>query len=361
MENVYCVIMAGGVGSRFWPLSTGNHPKQFIDVLGIGETLLQSTFNRFKKIVPEENILIVTNARYTELVKEQLPSMQDDQILLEPAKRNTTPCIAYATFKVLEKNKDAVFVISPSDHLITDDAKFQAAIEATVEESTKNNVLCTLGIKPHRPSTSYGYIQHNGIKSELGNGVKKVKSFTEKPNLEHAQVFLDSGDFLWNSGIFIWGGHAIYEALKKYTNSTFLLFEEGKGLYYTDAESMFIKKIYPQCHNESIDYAVMEKADNVYVLPVSFGWNDLGTWGSVYEYNQNEEGENVIVNKNAILSNSSGNVISVSKEKMVVVDGINDYIIAESDGKILIFPKSKEEKIKNVVNDVKVNFGDKFI
>ena len=361
MKNVYCVIMAGGVGSRFWPLSTGNHPKQFIDVLGIGETLLQSTFSRFKKIVPEENILVVTNARYTKLVKEQLPTMQDDQILLEPAKRNTTPCIAYATFKVLQKNKDAVFVISPSDHLITDDAKFEAAIKATVEESTKSNVLYTLGIKPHRPSTSYGYIQHNGDKDELGNGVKKVKSFTEKPDLEHAQAFLDSGDFLWNSGIFIWSGQAIYEALKKHTNSTFLLFEEGNGLYYTGAENMFIKKIYPQCHNESIDYAVMEKADNVYVLPVSFGWNDLGTWGSVYEYNQNEEGENVVVNKNAILSNSTGNVISVSKGKMVVVDGLTDYIIAESEGKILIFPKSKEEKIKNVVNDVKVNFGDKFI
>jgi mannose-1-phosphate guanylyltransferase len=353
--------MAGGVGSRFWPLSTGNHPKQFIDVLGVGETLLQSTFNRFSKIVPEENILIVTNARYSDLVKEQLPTVSEDQILLEPAKRNTTPCIAYATFKVLQKNKDAIFVISPSDHLITDDAKFQDAIRATAEESSKSNVLCTLGINPHKPSTSYGYIQHNGEEGALGNGVKKVKSFTEKPDLEHAQAFLDSGDFLWNSGIFIWSGAAIYEALEKYTNNTFLLFEEGKDLYYTDAEEMFIKKIYPQCHNESIDYAVMEKAENVYVLPVSFGWNDLGTWGSVYEYNQSEDDENVVVNKNAILTESSGNIISVSKGKMVVVDGLKDYIIAESEGKILIFPKSKEEKIKNVVNDVKVNFGEKFI
>jgi mannose-1-phosphate guanylyltransferase len=353
--------MAGGVGSRFWPLSTSKHPKQFIDVLGTGESLLQATYRRFTKFIDPKNIVIVTNEKYKKITFKQLPDLEPDQVLLEPAKRNTTPCIAYATAKVMKKNKDAIFVISPSDHLITDEAQFEDAMRRTVTESEKNDVLCTLGIKPHKPSTSYGYIQFFDKEQALENGVKKVKSFTEKPNLEHAKAFLESGDFLWNSGIFIWSGKAIMKALEKHALDTYVNFNEGKDVYYTSKEKSFIKKIYPQCQNESIDYAVMEKADNVYVLPVSFGWNDLGTWGSVYEQKAQKSGDNVVVNDNAILYGSSNNIISVSKEKMVVIDGLEDYIIAEFDGKLLIVPKEKEEKIKNVVNDVKLKFGDKFV
>ncbi len=361
MKNVYCVIMAGGVGSRFWPLSTGNHPKQFIDVLGIGETLLQSTFRRFNKFVVKENIYIVTNAKYKELTHQQVPGLSNDQILLEPAKRNTAPCIDYATSKIMKKNKDAVFIISPSDHLIVDEADFQQSVERTLAEVASKDVLCTLGIKPHKPSTSYGYIQFLSDKTGSDKGIKKVKSFTEKPDLENAKLFIESGEFLWNSGIFIWSGKAIIKAFEKYLPDTHQLFEEGEGFYYTASEEVFIKKIYPLCQNESIDYAVMEKADNVFVLPVSFGWNDLGTWGSVYDYQEKNKEQNVIVNNNALLEDAHGNVVSVSPGKLVVIDGLKDYIVAESEGKILIVPRANEEKIKNLVNNVKSKFGDRFV
>jgi len=361
MENVYCVIMAGGVGSRFWPLSTGNHPKQFIDVLGIGETLLQGTFRRFNRFVKKENIYIVTNAKYKDLTHQQLPDISEDQVLLEPAKRNTAPCIEYATSKIMKNNKDAVFVISPADHLIVDEGEFQGCVEKTIAEAQTNNVLCTLGIKPHKPSTSYGYIQFTEDKTGSDKDIKKVKSFTEKPNLEHAKMFLESGDFLWNSGIFIWSGKAITEAFEKYLPDTHQLFEEGEGFYYTPSEEMFIKKIYPLCQNESIDYAVMEKADNVYVLPVSFGWNDLGTWGSVYEFQEKNKEQNVVVNNNAHFEDAHGNIVSVSEGNIVVIDGLKNYIIAESDGKILIVPRASEEKIKNLVNHVKNSFGERFV
>lgn len=360
MKNEYCIIMAGGVGSRFWPLSTQKNPKQFIDILGTGETLIQATFRRFSKFVDPENIYIVTNKAYENLVFKQLPQIVKDQVLLEPAKRNTAPCIAYATCKIMAKDPKATFVVSPSDHLITDEASFEEHIRIALEEVKVNKVLCTLGINPHKPSTSYGYIQYmeNGITNPR---VKKVKSFTEKPNLEHAQAFLDSGDFLWNSGIFIWGGETIFKAFRDYLPDMYEAFTEGNDLYYTDKEDEFIARIYPTCENQSVDYGILEKAENVYVVPSSFGWNDLGTWGSMYDVKEKGEFGNVDVNGNAILADASGNIVSIPKHKRAVIEGLEDYIIVDSDRSLLIVRKDKEEKIRNIVNDVKVKFGEDFI
>ena len=361
MENVYCVIMAGGVGSRFWPVSTTNHPKQFIDILGVGETLLQSTFRRFSKFVKPENIYIVTNSRYYHITKEQLPEINDHQILLEPAKRNTAPCICYATCKILKKDTKAQFIVTPSDHLIINEEEFSETIKIALDESRQNAVLCTLGIEPHSPSTSYGYIQFRENKTGKDSRVKKVKSFTEKPDLDHAKAFLESGDFLWNSGIFIWSGKAVREAFEKYLPDMLGLFMKGWNKYYTEEESAYIDKVYPLCENESVDYGILEKAKNVFVVPSKFGWNDLGTWGSLFELKEKDKTNNAVINNNAILYNSKDNIISVSKDKVVVVDGLEGYIVVESEDRLLIVQKSKEESIRNIVNDVKVKMGDKYI
>ncbi|MFZ5552271.1 MAG: mannose-1-phosphate guanylyltransferase [Bacteroidota bacterium] len=359
-KNNYCVIMAGGIGSRLWPMSRTANPKQFHDVLGVGRTLLQQTFDRFENVCPDENIFVVTNEQYLDLVKQQLPQLTDNQILCEPDRRNTAPCIAYACFKIEALNPEARIVVASSDHLIIKEEVFKKTILLSLEQASKNDCLITLGIKPSRPDTGYGYIQFVDDPSAIDPSIKKVKTFTEKPSLEIAQQFLESGDFYWNSGIFIWSLKSIMKAFEKYMPHTNGLFMEGKGLYNTEKEKDFIHTIYQQCKNISIDYGVMEKAKNVLVVLSDFGWSDLGTWGSLYTHVKHDKNENAVVGKNVRFYDSSNNMISVPKNKMVVIQGLDDYIVVESDNILLICKKRDEQKIKQFVNDIKTEKGDKF-
>ena len=358
MSNNYCVIMAGGVGSRFWPVSTQKTPKQFLDILGTGESLLQLTFKRINKIIPAENILVVTNKEYKSQVQAHLPAMLEKNILLEPMRRNTAPCIAYAAFRIKKESPDANMIITPSDHLITDEETYLKTLQTAFEISSTNNFLLTLGITPSRPETGYGYIQYKNKKVEAHKDLKQVKTFTEKPDLQHAKMFLESGDFLWNSGVFIWNANAILTGLEKYLPDIYETFNEGWENYNTEEEQDFINKIYPSCENVSIDYGLMEKAKNVYVFPASFGWSDLGTWSSVQEKLPVDNNGNSFVGKK-ILSYNSKNCLFVGKgEKLIVADGLNGFVIAEGENAILIYPKEREQEIKGVVNDVRVKWGD---
>lgn len=361
-KDNFCVIMAGGIGSRFWPMSTTQHPKQFIDVLGLGESLLQLTYNRFVKCCPKENIYVVTNEIYKDLVKKQLPNLTDDQILLEPARRNTAPCIAYASFKIHLKNPNARIVIAPSDHLILKEETFIKAINSCFKKVSSINCLATLGIKPTRPDTGYGYIQFkDSSEKEADKRIRKVKTFTEKPDLEMAKFFIESGDFLWNSGIFVASAQGMIAAFEKYMPEEFALFNDGKSKLNTPEEVAFIKNIYPMCKNISIDYGIMEKADNVYVRESIIGWSDLGTWGSLYEKMNQDEHRNAVVGKNVMIYNSSDCVVHMPKNKLVVIEGLSDYIVVESNESLLICRKSNEQFIRQVVTDVKMKKGDKFV
>jgi len=361
-KNRFCVIMAGGVGSRFWPMSRTQNPKQFLDILGTGETLLQQTVRRFTRIVPFENILIVTSGIYKDLVKNQIPGISDNQILCEPMRRNTAPCIAYANFKIQSVNPDASIVVAPSDHIILNEDEFINDINVTLEAAEKNNCLLTLGIHPSRPDTGYGYIQFEDDKSSPGNHqIKKVKTFTEKPNLELARTFLASGDFLWNSGIFIWSLRSINQAFELYEPEIHELFREGTGLYNTPAEESFIDKTYSVCKNISIDYAIMEKATNVYVLGADFGWSDLGTWGSLYEHRHKDEQGNAIVGKNVMPYGSKNCIVNMPDQKIVVLQGLDGYIVVEHDDILLICRKEDEQMLRQVVSDVKNEKGEKYI
>jgi mannose-1-phosphate guanylyltransferase len=361
-KDNYCVIMAGGIGSRFWPMSTTQYPKQFIDVLGLGETLLQLTYNRFLKCCPKENIYVVTNEIYSGLVKNQLPNLSDDQILLEPARRNTAPCIAYATFKIALKNPNARMVIAPSDHLILKEETFIKAVNSCFKKASSNNSLLTLGIKPTRPDTGYGYIQYKeSNEKETDRRIKKVKTFTEKPDLEMAKFFLESGDFLWNSGIFVASVKGMLNAFEKYMPEEFSLFNDGKEKINSPQEKEFIKEIYPMCKNISIDYGIMEKAENVYVRESIIGWSDLGTWGSLYEKMNHDEEGNGVVGKNVMIYNSKDCVVNMPKHKLVVIEGLQDYIVVESNDSLLICRKSNEQFIRQVVTDIKMQKGDKFV
>eukprot|EP01133_Synstelium_polycarpum_P017315 gene17315-20655_t len=354
--------MAGGVGSRFWPVSRTEYPKQFIDFFGIGKTLIQSTYERFLKICPAENIFIVTNQIYTDIIKEQIPDIQDNQILAEPIMRNTAPCIAYGSMKITEINPEATIVVAPSDHTIADQDKFIAAIEESMAAAAKNNCLITLGIKPSRPDTGYGYIQY--IDSTLATDPKihKVKLFTEKPNLELAKSFLQSGDFLWNAGIFIWSAKSINAAFQKHLPEMYEIFQSGLPLYNTPKEIEFIGNAYQQCTNISIDFAIMEKADNVYVLPADFGWSDLGTWASIYEMAEKDYvGNAVIPSEKVMMFNSSNCMVNVPKDKLVILQGLHDYIVVESNSTLLVCPRSEEQSIKQIVADIKSKHGAKFI
>lgn len=353
--------MAGGIGSRFWPMSTSQFPKQFHDILGTGETLLQQTFRRFTDVCPPENIFIVTNKNYKSLVAEQLPDITDNQILLEPARRNTAPCIAYGTFKIKALNADAKIVVAPSDHIVTNEKKFSYFINTALEASATDDCLITLGIKPTRPDTGYGYIQFNANKTAANTDIKKVKTFTEKPDKEHAKKFIASGDFLWNSGIFIWSAKSLTQALEKHLPDMYSTFKEGEGVYNTNKEQAFINKVYPTSQNESIDYGIMEKAKNVYVLPAEFGWSDLGTWGSLYTHLEHDEHRNAIVGKNVMMYESSGNIVNVSNDKLVVLQGLKNYIVVEKGNTILVCKKDDEQLIKQFVSDVKINKGDGFV
>ena len=353
MENNYAVIMAGGIGSRFWPMSRAEMPKQFLDILGTGKTLIQQTVDRFKNICPTENILIVTNEQYKSIVLEQLPELTEDQIVCEPMMRNTAPCIAYANYKIAAKNPDANIVVAPSDHLVLDQPEFDNIISTAIEQSNHNDCLVTLGIKPSRPDTGYGYIQFTEESTTIGEHVRKVKTFTEKPTLEIAQQFLDSGDFYWNSGIFIWNVKSINKAFEQQLPEVDALFKEGVGKYNTPEEQAFIKRIYPTCKNVSIDYGIMEGADNVYVVLSDFGWSDLGTWGSLYTHLDHDNSGNGVIGDNVQMYDSKDCIVNVPKDKLVVLQGLDNYIVVESNNTLLVCKKDDEQKIKQFVSDIK--------
>jgi len=356
-KNFYAIIMAGGIGSRFWPFSRTKYPKQFHDVLGIGKSLLQQTVDRFLPICPKENIFIVTNKDYTGLVKEQLPFLTNDQILGEPIGRNTAPCIAYACYKIKNKNKEAVVVVAPSDHVITKEQEFVDVVATGLTAALETDILITLGIKPSRPDTGYGYIQYiENDEKEL----KKVKTFTEKPALDLAKKFIESGDFVWNAGIFLWNIRTIISGFEKYMPEMAEIFEEGKKDYWSDKEGDFVGKAYSQCKNISIDYGIMEKAENVYVLLSDFGWSDLGTWKSLYDISPKNEQNNVVTG-NVIASDTSNCIIKTPVDKLVVVHGLDNFIIAEYDGVLMICKKDDEQKVKEFVAQVKATKDQKYI
>ncbi|WP_046745234.1 mannose-1-phosphate guanylyltransferase [Kordia zhangzhouensis] len=354
--NYYAILMAGGVGSRFWPVSTSSFPKQFHDMLGTGETLIQKTFNRLTKLIPKENIFILTNEKYNDLVLEQLPDVAQKQVVLEPAMRNTAPCILYASLKIQKENPNAVMVVAPSDHWIEDEDAFINDLQTCFRKCEKENVLMTLGIQPTFPNTGYGYI--NFEKSE--KPIKKVHQFTEKPNYETAKQFLESGNFLWNAGIFIWSVNTIITAFQNFQPKLYDLFDEGMTVYNTDFEDDFIRDNYSRAENISIDYAIMERASQVYVLLATFDWNDLGTWGSLYDKLQKNEGENAVINARTVLQDASGNMIRTTGKKVVVIDGLNEYIVVDNDDVLLIYPKTKEQDIKQVLQKVKNTFGEQY-
>ncbi|RZL41202.1 MAG: mannose-1-phosphate guanylyltransferase [Pedobacter sp.] len=349
-NNYYAIVMAGGVGSRFWPVSTVEFPKQFHDMLGCGQTLLQKTFSRLEQLIPAENILILTNERYNDLVKEQLPMVQSDRILLEPAMRNTAPCILYATLKIQKMNPEALVVVAPSDHWIENENLFIEDLQTAFDFCQNENALMTLGIQPTYPNTGFGYIEYD---KQDTSQVKKVKQFREKPDYETAKLFLNSGNFLWNGGIFIWSVQSVLEAFENFQPQLLTLFSEGIPVYNTAEENDFIIENYPLAANISVDYAVMEFASNVYVLPARFDWNDLGTWGSLHEKLPKDLQENAVVNSKVILENATNNIIRTDAKKLVIVDGINDYIIVDHEDVLLIYPKNKEQEIKNLIEKVK--------
>jgi mannose-1-phosphate guanylyltransferase len=359
MKKNYCVIMSGGIGSRFWPISRENRPKQFLDFFGIGRSLLQQTFDRFKQIIPVENIFIATNEMYSDLVKEQLPEIGDNQILLEPTRRNTAPCIAYAAHRIYAINPEANIVVTPADHLILQEHHFLKNIQTGLNFVDKFPSLLTLGVKPIRPETGYGYIQTE--EGGISDNIQKVKAFTEKPNYELAKVFFESGEFFWNSGIFIWNVKTILEAFSKYLPDITTRFSQGATKYNTPEEKAFIREQYPMCQNISIDYGIMEKADNVYMLVADFGWSDLGTWGSLYDLSEKDEQQNVALKCHSLFIESSDNLIALPESKLVVAQGLDGYIVVESDNVLLICKKSEEQRIKQFVADVNMAFGAEYM
>jgi len=370
-QNNFCVIMAGGIGSRFWPFSRADKPKQFLDFFGTGRSLLQMTVDRFRPIIPIENVLIVTNVAYRDLILEQIPDLKDEQILCEPARRNTAPCIAYAVAAIKSRvksqesrAKSVNIVVAASDHLILEEEKFRQTILKAFEFTGKNEAICTLGMQPTRPETGYGYIQFaadklDEVKGERlkvkGDGIFPVKEFKEKPDLETAKAYLASGEYLWNSGIFVWSLETIDAAIKRHLPEVAAIFEKGDGLIGTKDERAFIEEYFPQCPNISVDYGILEKADNVFVLPSSFGWSDLGTWGSLYELSEKDANGNVSLHSEALFYEAKGNVVTLESGKLAVVQGVDDMIIAEQKGVLLVCKKADEQRIKQFVADVQEN------
>lgn len=351
MNNVFVAIMAGGIGSRFWPLSRADHPKQFIDILGTGKTLIQATYDRFLKIIPKENIYVLTNEMYRELVKQQLAEMPDSQILGEPMRKNTAPTIAYFSNKISRINPEAITIVAPSDHLVINEDKFISVMEKSISFCEKAGALLTLGIKPSRPDTGYGYIQY--VEEKQTFGAYMVKTFTEKPSLKIAKSFIKSGDFLWNSGMFIWKVSSILEAFKEHLHEVYEVFNDGGTYYNTDKESAFINKAFSVCPNISIDYGVMEKAENVHVIPADFGWSDLGTWASLYDNNEKDYLGNAVSGKNVMIHDATDCMVMAKDEKLVVLQGISDFIVVDTEDVLLIFHKSKEQDLKQLVTDLK--------
>jgi mannose-1-phosphate guanylyltransferase len=347
-KNLYVVLMAGGVGVRFWPFSRNAKPKQYLDVLGLGRTLLQSTYDRFLPLCPKENIFVVTNEEHRSITAQQLPEINVDQILAEPMRRNTAPCIAYASHKIALKNPNAIVVVTPSDHIILNEADFQETIRKSVEYAKGQDKLITLGIKPSRPETGYGYIQY----LEGKNHLKKVKTFTEKPELALAKKFLESGEFVWNAGIFIWGVQAILKSITEHLPEMAEIFDEAIPNFNTNNESAAIQTAYAQCKNISIDYGIMEKADNVYVWLGNFNWSDLGSWASLHDNSKRDENNNAI-DANVMTYDTRNSVIKGPKDKLIVVQGLNGYLVGAFDNVVIVCEKDKEELFRRFVNDLK--------
>jgi mannose-1-phosphate guanylyltransferase len=359
-NNNYCVIMAGGIGSRFWPLSKIKKPKQFLDILGTGRTLLQQTFDRFSQLMPADHLFIVSNLEYKELIMDQLPEVPEMNILLEPLRRNTAPCIDYANFRIQQINPDANIVVAPSDHLIVKEEEFLKCVRDGLNFVTQNDALLTMGIVPSRPETGYGYIQsiQKMVPGYESTGFRKVKTFTEKPDLEMAKVFLESGDFYWNAGIFFWSLKNIMTAFESYLPEIHSLFKEGVSKYGTTREEGFIQTTYSNCRNISIDYGIMEKAENVYVLVSDFGWSDLGTWGSLYDQLAKDNEQNSVTGKHVFMYDSTGNIVKVQDDKLVVLQGLEDYIVVQNENIILVCKREEEQKIKQFVNEIRTELGE---
>ena len=358
-KHNYVAIMAGGIGSRFWPMSRQDYPKQFLDILHTGKTLIQWTFDRFSSFIPLENIFVVTSQEYTGIVQEQLPALPVENILGEPSRKNTAPCIAYISFKLLQKDPQSSLIIAPSDHIISDTAAFTKVCLEALSFVNKHKAFITLGIKPEHPNTGYGYIQHD--QQSVSDNVYKVKTFTEKPNLELAKTFLASGDFLWNAGIFVWQVKNILAAFEKYLPEMYDVFLADKESFNTPGEKKALEHIYPLCTNISIDFGIMEKADNVYVIPSSFGWSDLGTWNSAYENMEKDEHENALAGDNVIAIASSKNVVHAPNNKLVLLEGLDDFIVVDTSDVLLICKRENEQQIKEYVAEVKRSKGEKFL
>ena len=351
--------MCGGVGTRFWPFSRHDRPKQFLDFFGTGRSLLQMTVDRISSVVDPKNIILVTNRDYYDIIRRQLPEVKESNILLEPARRNTAPCVCWAAKHIYALDPEALIVTLPSDHLVLKEKEFCQAIEEGFDFVQKGNRLLTLGIKPSAPNTGYGYIQQGEPVKDF-EGIFKVKSFVEKPNLSMAEMFVQSGEFFWNAGIFIWSAHSILEAFDKYSPEIAQTLDAPSGTYASDKEIQFIDRHFPDCVNISIDYAIMEKAGNVFVKTVEFGWSDLGTWKALYETSPCNSDGNVTQNCKAILSDCSGSIFAAEGDKIIVAAGLKDYIVADTGKALLIYPLKDEQKIRNIVNDVKNLFGEEF-
>ncbi|MGB1094086.1 MAG: mannose-1-phosphate guanylyltransferase [Bacteroidia bacterium] len=355
-KNHYIIIMAGGIGTRFWPISRKHFPKQFMDILGTGKSLITQTYERFTQVVPEENIYIVANGEYTPLIKEHIPSITEEQILKEPLGKNTAPCIAYASYCLQQKNPDAVCMVAPSDHLITNEALFAKTAQQALEFAADSDALVTLGIQPSRPDTGYGYIQFIED-SNLGE-IKEVKTFTEKPNAEIAQTFIDSKEFLWNAGIFAWSIKSICTRFEQKLNKIHTLFSEIK--YQSNNVEDLIERAYGQCPSISIDYGIMEKDENVFVIPSNFGWSDLGTWKSLWDVTEKDEHQNSMISKQTMSYDSQDNLVYSSPDKLVVINGVDNLVIVDSEEVLLVMNKDKEQEIKGIVNDVKSSYKGKY-
>ncbi len=357
-NNTYCVIMAGGIGSRFWPISREETPKQFLDILGTGRTLIQQTYDRFLPICSPEKFIVVTSKEYKKIVLEQLPELKAQQVLTEPFRRNTAPCIAYANAWIKKQDPKASVVVTPADHLILKQEEFVRVINKGIDFIKNNNSLLTLGIKPHRPETGYGYIQIAEDSPNVIGEIKPVKTFTEKPNLELAKIFFESGEFFWNSGIFIWSIKAIDAAFNTYLPDVKILFDGLEDKINTPQQENAIENIYADCDNISIDYGVMEKADNVCVLTADFGWSDLGTWSSLFEHSGKDENNNALNTGKVLMYDSSDCVVNLPQQKKAVIQGLKDYIIAESNNCLLICPKTNEQHIRQFSADIASQFSE---
>ena len=357
-NNRFCVIMCGGVGSRFWPFSKAAKPKQFIDFFGTGRSLLQMAFDRMQGIVPVDNIILITNENYEPLIKEQLPEIKPNQILLEPVRRNTAPCIAWAAHHIKAINTNAKMMVAPSDHLILNVERFRESVVKAFDFIENHDALVTMGIKPSRPETGYGYIQ---VGEQVEGNFASVKTFTEKPNEELARVFVKSGEFFWNSGMFFWSADSILRALNDCAPEVNAVFERGQQYFGTAQEMEYIEANFEASPSISIDFAVMEKAPNVYVETVDFGWNDLGTWRSLYDHSPKNRDGNVTQNCKALMLNSHNNIVAIKGDKLIVASGLEGYIVADVDDALLIVPLEEEQRIKQYVNDVKTKYGDKYL